>query len=387
MDENKYNFFVSYAPGLENILRKECQALQLKPVPARSPAKVNPPGEELGGLLLEGHLSDVYSCNLHLRTASRITVRLGEFYAAAFSELRKKASRLVWEQFLTPGQAVNLSVTCHKSKLYHSDAVAERVLGAINDHFSSISGSKSPCRLDKNGQLILVRLVNDLCTISVDSSGTLLHKRGYRQEVTKAPLRETLASAMILATGWNGTTPLIDPFCGSGTIPIEAALIANHIPPGIARDFAFMKWPNFDPGVWKAIIQTARDGITHNEVTIMGYDRDQGAITIAASNAARAGQKGPIRFKQQPVSELSPSGASGWIITNPPFGIRISQTKDLRDLYARFGSILVHNFQGWQAGILCNDQKLTGNLGLPPPLSILPLIDGGIPVYYSLYSL
>ena len=387
MDASKYRIFVSCAPGVESILNSECVALGLSSIPDDSSKSPTLPNEEPGGVLLEGKLEDVFKCNLHLRTASRVSVRLGEFYAAAFSELRKKASRLSWEHFLVPGQAVKLSVTCHKSKLYHSDAVAERVLGAINDHFAALTNKKSTCKLSDDGQLILVRLVNNQCTVSVDSSGNLLHKRGYRQETAKAPLRETLAAALLLAAGYDGILPLIDPFCGSGTIPIEAALIAGHIPPGIAREFAFTHWPNFDPAAWGALLQAARKGITPPSQPIFGYDRDAGAVKIAASNAARAGQKDIASFRQQPISELQALNTPGWIVTNPPYGVRVNSNKDLRDLYARFGSIILNSFNGWQVGVLCNDPVLAGNLGLPAPDSEWRFINGGIPVKFQIYKI
>ena len=382
------NFFVSCAPGLEVALTRELKALSLTPVNIEHPATGNirfASGEEPGGMLLSGPIEDIYRSNLYLRTASRVSVRLGEFYAAAFAELRKKASRLEWERYLTPGQPVQLSVTCHKSRLYHSDAVAERILGAINDHFSA---SKKQAKADKNGQLVLVRLVNDLCTISIDSSGTLLHKRGYRQESAKAPMRETLAAGLLLLTGWSSSIPLLDPFCGSGTIPIEAALLTSNIPPGIVRDFAFKQWATFNPPEWEKILQSARAGITRQELQIFGYDRDQGAIQAAASNASRAGLKAVIKFNRQSISELvAPGENPGWIITNPPYGVRVSGNKDLRDLYARFGSLIAANFANWQAGILCYDKRLTANLGLPVPRTSHFLINGGLPVEFNIYAL
>jgi len=260
-------------------------------------------------------------------------------------------------------------------------------LGAVNDSFASQKTGSKPCILGKHGVLVLVRLVNDLCTISIDSSGELLHKRGYRQETAKAPLRETLAAAMLLASGWNGSIPLIDPFCGSGTIPIEAALLSSHIPPGINREFAFMRWPGFERDQWQNLLSIARKEIIPPTTLISGYDRDAGAITIASSNAARAGQKDVILFIQQPISALTASETPGWIITNPPYGLRVTSGRDLRDLYARFGEILRVNFTGWQAGILVSDPRLGGNLGLPVPQLTFRFINGGIPVKYQLFQL
>lgn len=389
MSDANLQIFISCAPGFEPLLAQECNPLSLHTRQVENDGTLDSgiSAEDVGGLLIEGGLEEILRANLHLRTASRVSVRLGSFYAAAFSELRKKASRLAWDQFITAGQGINIHVTCHKSRLYHSDAVAERILGAINDHFSAGRSVSSACHMDKNGQLILVRLVHDLCTISVDSSGAPLYKRGYRQEVSKAPLRETLAAAMLLASGWDRKSPLIDPFCGSGTIPVEAALLAGNIPPGIGRNFAFTQWPVFKPDLWISLLQLARQAILQPQVYIYGFDRDNGAIRMAVANASRAGQKDRIQFHQQSISELRPAQAPGWLVTNPPYGVRLSPNKDLRDLYARFGTVLRDHFQGWRVGILCNDPRLIGNLGLLQPLSTEHWINGGVPVKFICYSL
>ena len=387
MADPRLQIFVSCAPGIEPLLSAECQALGLTRVKETLPEGSTSAGEDAGGMLLQGSLQDVYRCNLHLRTASRVTVRLSTFHAVSFAELRKKAARLDWGRYFLPGQELNISVTCHKSRLYHSDAVAERVLGAINDAFITQKAASKPCVAGKQGQLVLVRLANDQCTISIDSSGELLHKRGYRQETAKAPLRETLAAAMLLASGWDGSASLVDPFCGSGTIPIEAALLAARIPPGINREFAFMRWPGFNRELWQDLLSIARKEITPVTTQIFGFDRDAGAISIATSNAARAGQKDLIQFKQQAISLLSPSNLPGWIITNPPYGVRVSSGRDLRDLYARFGELLRSKFTGWQAGILVSDPRLGGNLGLPEMHKEWRLINGGIPVKFQVFSL
>ena len=312
-----------------------------------------------------------------MRCASRVTVRLGEFIAITFAELRKKASKLEWDKYLKPGQKVSVQAVCHKSRLYHSDAVAERVIGAIDDHFSA---SGLHCEASQDGQIILVRLVHDRCTISIDSSGELLHKRGYRQAVAKAPIRENLAAGMILASGWDGQSTLIDPFCGSGTIPIETSLLARHIAPGINRPFQFMKWPAFDRPLWENVLERSKKEIIKNCPTIIGFDRDNGAIEMAKMNAARAGQSDCINFASQAISYLQPSSESGWIVTNPPYGIRVSQNKDLRDLYAKFGSILMDSFTGWNLCLLSSDDKLMMNMGLGNPDKVSIINNGGIPV-------
>jgi putative N6-adenine-specific DNA methylase len=384
----KLDYFVSCPPGIESILASECRKINLvrKKIPLADQEKQTGfVDEDAGGIEFEGTLEDIYRANLFLRTASRVSIRLGEFYAAAFSELRKKAARLEWSRYLIPGQTVNIKSVCHKSKLYHSDAVSERVLGAINDQFAG--SGKAQVSTSKDGQLIQVRLVKDLCTISLDSSGELLYKRGYRQAVAKAPLRENLAAAMILYSGWDGVSPLIDPFCGSGTIPIEAALIAANVPSGINREFQFMKWSGFYEKDWKEILEIGRKAISIKPAMIFGYDRDTGAIEMAKANAARAGQMGSIEFISQAISFLEPKGTNGWLLTNPPYGVRVSENKDLRDLYARFGEIFLQKFSGWKVAFLSSSPILSGNTHLGIPEKRVGFSNGGIPVEIQYFSI
>jgi putative N6-adenine-specific DNA methylase len=379
--------FISCAPGLEPFLARECLqiGINLPKSTERTPSdtSLHGPEEEKGGIEFLGHEKHVYLCNLHLRTASRVIVRLGEYYAATFSELRKKASRLPWQEYLKPGQDVDIKVTCHKSKLYHSDAVAERVKGAIEDHFHRAiqTGAK-----DQPKQLVLVRLVDDMCTISIDSSGELLHRRGYRQAVAKAPLRETLAAGLLLAADWKPGIPLIDPFCGSGTIPIEAALMARNIAPGLARRFAFMDWAGYQPELFQTLHDAARNSIKESETMIYGSDRDRGAIEMAIANAARTGVHKDIQFANHAISDLPALAGLGWIITNPPYGVRVSPTKDLRNLYASFGSLLRQNYSGWNLAVLCSEAALVHALELGLPTSSVSLLNGGIPVKLSLFT-
>jgi putative N6-adenine-specific DNA methylase len=384
---NLKRIYISCAPGLEPGLIRECQALGIqRDKSASKPGDTSdlPAGEDKGGIEFEGTDDQIYLCNLHLRTASRVVVRLGEFYAAAFSELRKKGSRLQWEQYLRPGQPVEIKVTCHKSRLYHSDAVAERVRGAIEDRLL-----KAPRTVekDKPAQIILVRLVNDLCMVSIDSSGELLHRRGYRQAVAKAPLRETLAAGLLLAANWQPDTSLVDPFCGSGTIPIEAAMLGRRIPPGINRRFAFMEWPTYNLGKYKSFLDEARKNICTTDQLIYAADRDRGAIEMATANAARTGVNGDIKFACHAVSDLPHFDVPGSVITNPPYGMRITSSKDLRNLYASFGKVLRTSYQGWQVGVLCSEDALIAALDLGTADKVIHLVNGGIPVKFTLFTI
>jgi len=384
---NNLKIYISCTPGFEPLLLKECASLGIRPTDEKTPAVKAQPvqsGEEKGGFEFTGSLDQIMASNLHLRTASRVIVRLGEFTAVSFAEFRKKAARLNWDTFLKPGQQVEVKVTCHKSKLYHSDAVAERVLGAIEDHFKQPSVKKAD---DKEKQIVLVRLVNDVCTISIDSSGELLHRRGYRQAVAKAPLRETLAAGLLLSTGWDETTPFVDPFCGSGTLPIEAALIARHVAPGINRFYAFEKWPIFEGDKFKTLVEEARKAILPSAPALYGSDRDQGAIEMASANAARTGVLTDIRFACHAISDLPVIAGPGLLVTNPPYGVRVTSNKDLRNLYASFGKLLREKYSGWQVGILCSEPPLIHALELGAPVSTLSILNGGIPVKFYQYKI
>jgi putative N6-adenine-specific DNA methylase len=225
---------------------------------------------------------------------------------------------------------------------------------------------------------VVVRVANDQVTISIDSSGTLLHKRGYRQAVAKAPLRETLAAAIIMASGWDTKSPLLDPFCGSGTISIEAAMMALGIPPGANRRFAFMDWQNYDEELWKQIKGTANRPGTEIP-SILGSDRDAGAIRMAQANAERAGVAEHIQFENHAVSNIHPPREKGWVVTNPPYGARVSQGADLRNLYAQFGNVLRKHCPGWEVAILSNDSRLLGQMRLKLDTSLYTH-NGGIRV-------
>jgi len=377
--------FAVCTPGLEPLAAQELHQLGLmdgssspRPETFSTASGVS---YESGGIEFQGSLQDAYRANLHLRTASRVLVRLGQFYAAEFPELRRKAGRLLWENYLAPERSIALRVTCQKSRLYHETAVAERVAGAIGDRL----GKPSPVQKyqEDSGmdlpQLIVVRVVDNLCTLSIDSSGALLHRRGYRLATAKAPLRETLASAMVMASGWDKISPLLDPFCGSGTIPIEAALLARRVPAGYRRRFAFMDWPHFDSKFWDALLADAAKAIVSDIPKIIGSDRDAGAIRAAQANAERAGVAGCIEFSGRAISAIAPPSGPGWVVTNPPYGVRVSQANDLRNLYAQFGKVMRAKCPSWRVTMICDRVQLIRSTGLDFDQGI-PTANGGLKV-------
>jgi putative N6-adenine-specific DNA methylase len=346
--------FAVAAPGLEPLVATELRALG-----AEHPLAVEEC--EPGGVGFATDVAGLYAANLHLRVASRVLVRVGSFHAAHFHELERHARQLPWTRFVRKGQAVAFRVTSRKSRLYHQEAVAERLLTA-----AAAEAGVGPAGMEDGAQEFVVRLFRDQCTVSADASGALLHRRGYRLDSAKAPLRETLAAAMLAGAGWSGQAPLVDPMCGSGTIPIEAAMLARRIPPGIARTFAFERWPEFDARAWSVVRDLAREQIRPTSpVRILGSDRDAGAVEAAAGNAERAGVAADIGLRRAAISAIEPLGALGWIVTNPPYGVRVGERKRLRDLYAQLGNVLRARCSGWEVAILTAHAELERQIGLP----------------------
>ncbi|MFN8716405.1 MAG: class I SAM-dependent RNA methyltransferase [Gemmatimonas sp.] len=372
--------FAVAAPGFAPLIAAECVALGL------SPREVTP-----AGVALELTPAELFTLNCWTRLASRVLVRLAHFGARDFATLEKQAARVPWARVVHPGASVRLRVTCRKSRLYHSDAVAERVARGLAAGIAGaqVSGRARDDEEDDGtdetapAQLIVVRLDHDRCTISADSSGTLLHRRGWRMAVAKAPLRETLAAMMLAAVPWDGGEPLVDPFCGSGTIGIEAALRARHMAPGLARRFAMERWPGADAAACEAVRAAARAAVRPGVgVPIVLRDRDAGAITAARANAERAGVLGDLIIEQGALSEtdLAALGPRGLLLTNPPYGMRVSDGADLRGLYARLGDVLRAGGPGWHLGLLVpHDRALAGQLRL----RLTPAVhttNGGLPV-------
>jgi putative N6-adenine-specific DNA methylase len=348
-DQPRYDLFAVCQPGLEKIVADELRSLGIA-----NPQPV------LGGVEFRGFLTHLYRVNLWSRTTERVLLRLREFRADSFRELHHKAARTAWEEFLTPGCEVSIRTTCHKSILMHTGGVTERIVHGISDRLKQPSKLVTTDEENKSARsnFIVVRVVDDRCQISLDTSGALLHFRGYRQATAKAPLRETLAAAMILSSGWTTDRSLLDPFCGSGTIPIEAALIARHLAPGRRRSFAFMEWQKFDRAEWDTLLEQAdRAALDHIPASIQGSDRDAGAIEASCANADRAGVLNDIEFSQRAMSAIEPSGV-GDVITNPPYGQRVGGAEahgDVRNLYAQLGKALRAKCAGWRVAMLSSD--------------------------------
>ena len=332
------SLFLVTAPGLQNLLADEARAAGFV-VTSMIP----------GGVSLKGGWAEAMRANLVLRGATRVLARVAEFPAAHMAELDKRARRLPWSDWLRPSVPVSVGTASHKSKLYHLGAIKSRVEGALTANGFRVE-SGAPVR-------VMVRIDADVVTVSIDTSGELLHKRGLKVEVNKAPMRETLASLFLRACGFDGSEPVVDPMCGSGTFVIEAAEVAMGLAPGRVRDFAFEQLAAFDKGAWREMKSSvaARDCA----LSFTGSDRDAGAVRMAAANAERAGVSEITRFHHRSISDAEPpEGPAGLVIVNPPYGARVGAAKPLYPLYASFGKVMKARFRGWRVGMVTSDAGL-----------------------------
>ncbi len=359
---DKFEIFLAAAPGLEPVLRDEAVAKGF------GPAAVVP-----GGVTLMGGWSEVWRANLELRGAGRVLARLGSFRAMHLAQLDKRARKFPWGAVLRRDVPVRVEATSRASRIYHAGAAAQRIETALREELGVAV-------VPEAAVVIRARIEDDLCQISVDTSGESLHRRGYKQAVAKAPMRETLAALFLSACGYRGAEPVLDPMCGSGTFVIEAAEIARGLAPGRARRFAFEDFANFDPDVWQALRARPGEG-PGAEFVMHGSDRDQGAVAMAVANAGRAGVEDTTCFELRPVAELErPEGPPGLVIVNPPYGTRIGAPGPLRALHASLGERLRTRFGGWRVGLVTSDPGLARATGLPFGPAGPPVAHGGLKV-------
>jgi len=359
-----FAIFLATAPGLEATLAGEVSALGF------GPAEAVP-----GGVEITGGWPEVWRANLSVRGANRVLARIGEFRAMHLAQLDKRARKFDWGSVLRADVPVRVEATCRRSKIYHAGAASQRIARAITETLGTpeaVEGGEGAIR-------VMARIEDDLVSLSVDTSGAPLHRRGHKLATGKAPLRETLAALFLRQCGYDGTEPVLDPMCGSGTFPIEAAEIALGLAPGRDRRFAFEDLATFDASVWLAM--RAGPAPRDTDLRFAGFDRDAGAVRMAADNAARAGVAECTAFACQPVSALArPGGAPGLVMVNPPYGARIGNRKLLFGLYGSLGEVLRREMRGWRVGLVTSDGGLAKATGLPflPPGP--PVAHGGLKV-------
>lgn len=349
MKKRTEQLFAATAPGLEGVCAAELTALGMPGVKSVA-----------GGVEFCGALRELYLANLWSRTASRIVVRFGELRCRDFPTLYQKALRLPWGRYVKPGTRLQVRATCRRSRLQHT----ERIADTLNDAMVKALGGVGPTESGPK-QLLIVSLEDDLCRLSLDSSGELLHRRGYRQDIGAAPLRETLAAGILMLLGWQGERPLFDPMCGSGTFLIEGALLALQRPPGAKRNFAFMDWPRYRPGLWQTLLlEAAKQGRDVCPI-VTGADRDEEVLDAARRNAKRAGVDDYLSFQPLELNQQStPPSLPGLALSNPPYGTRLGRG-ELDEIYRALGRVYREVLPGWQRVFLCPEPRLAKTIGLP----------------------
>lgn len=360
-----FEIFLATTPGLESVLCSEVRLKGFKNVKAVP-----------GGVTLKGGWPEVWRANLWVRGASRVLARLTSFPALHLSQLERRTRQMNWADILRADVPFRVEATCTASRIYHAGAAAERIGNAIEKALGAPQAADASV-------VLKVRIEQNICTISVDTSGDLLHKRGHKEAVNRAPMRESMASLFLLQCGFNGSEPVLDPMCGSGTFVIEAAEIAARLNPGRSRHFAFEDLATFDSAAWQQMraVKSRRTPA----VRFYGSDRDSGAIAMSTANAQRAEVTAFTEFTQKTISELTaPPGPPGLIITNPPYGTRLGDKDQLAPLYRALGQTLMERFAGWRVGIVTSEPTLAYATRLPFLPTTAPVPHGGLRI--SLYQ-
>lgn len=360
--------------GLEEVLAQELTELGASNI-------------EIGRRMVSftGDKAMMYRANFCLRTAIRILKPIKHFTAKTADEVYEAVKSIEWENYLDNMSSFAVDAVVFSNEFRHSKFVAYKVKDAIVDYFREKTGNRPSVRINNPDVSFNIHVAEDQCTLSLDSSGESLHRRGYRQEQVEAPLNEVLAAGMILMTGWRGECDLIDPMCGSGTIPIEAALIARNIAPGVFRkEFGFEKWKDFDQDLFDSIYNDDSQEREFNH-KIYGYDNNPKANEIATHNVKAAGVTKDVILKIQPFQQFEQPAEKSIIITNPPYGERIS-SGDLLDLYQMIGERLKHAFIGNDAWILSYRDECFDQIGLKPSIKI-PLFNGALECQFRKYQL
>lgn len=362
--------FVATAPGFEKLAGTELTTLPL----SDTSIKIQP-----GGVSFNGKLIDLMHANLHLRIANRILMRLVTFRAEGLYELQRKLTHIPWEIYLHQGQNVNIHVTSRHSRLYHSKAIAQRINQSITDRqMTMVSGPGH-----RSNQQIFVRLLNNRVTISIDSSGDPLFKRGLKNHGGTAPLRETLAAAVLQIAGYSPEMPLLDPMCGSGSFSIEAAMMAKNMAAGMHRQFAFTDWPAFQPKRWAHLNKVARHMVTRlPHPTIIASDKSSKAVNSLSNCISTHHLADAVQVRKMDFFDLKPmdwTHQKGLLVLNPPYGVRLSKEQDTNAFFSKLAHKLRNDFGGWQVALLVPESaaKRTRQLALKS----FRIVHGGLTIF------
>ena len=375
MEDKKYTIVASTTMGLESIVRDECKDLGFSDVQAFN-----------GKVEFTGTLRDIAVANIHLRCADRVYIKMGEFKAFSFEELFQNVKKINWSEFIEKdGNFIISWVSAVKCKLFSKSDIQSITEKAIVENLRKIYKVD---RFSKKGAKFAVKIQGnkDVFSIMIDTSGVGLHKRGYRNLINEAPLKETLAAALVMLTRWKGgERPFIDPMCGTGTLPIEAAMIARNIAPGVNRNFAAEEWKIFPINMWIDVRDEAFSKEDYDkEVRIYGSDIDGEAIKVAIENAEKAGVEDDILFENKNFLELESMADKGCVVSNPPYGERLLDDEKVERLYRLLGDVLMTRFPKWSYYIITSykdfekafDKKSTKNR---------KLFNGGIECHYYQY--
>lgn len=361
-------FFATCAPGLEPLLHAEARELGLPKVE-----------RQVGGVYFEGTLYDALRANLWLRTAIRVLMRVARFEARDADMLYAGARGVEWERFVRPDGTLIVDAHTADSELDHSLFIEQRVKDAICDHLREKHGTR-PTVAKEDAELgVYAHVFRDRCTLLVDTSGESLHKRGWRKFQGRAPLAETFAAALVQVAGWDERAPLLDPFCGSGTVLIEAGLIARNMAPGLFRErFGCERWPGHDARLGAKLRADARAAARPSKARLLGRDLDAKMLEGARENAAAAGLEGVLELELGNALDFVPrKGWGAWIASNPPWGERIGDTRDVARLYRDFGTWLRERCAGFHVALLVPTGAIAHEFGFKGAASTR-VLNGGI---------
>jgi putative N6-adenine-specific DNA methylase len=348
-------YFATVARGLEELAAQELIELGAQTVTTG-----------FCGVSFEGDRELLYRVNLWARLPFRVLVKLGEFPSNDDLELYEGVQQIDWGEYLTPDLTLAVTVTGKNEQLNHSHFTAIQVKRAITKQQTAKFGERSNVDIHEPNVRINAHIDKDVCIISLDSSGSSLHRRGYRSAVGDAPLKESLAAALLKMSGWTPDLAFVDPLCGSGTLPLEAAMQALQIAPGIFRNgFGFENWLDFDAELFDRLLKSAEAGERQDlTATIIGSDRDFDVIEQARSNARSSGVESYVRFMQMELADVEAPTDSGILLCNPPYGERLGRDEDLGAFYKLLGSVLKNRFRGWTAFVLSGNKELAKSIGL-----------------------
>lgn len=348
--------FATVALGVEELTAGELQRLGASDIQVAR-----------GGVSFGGDRRILYRSLLRLRTASRVLVQLGSFPCASPQELYDGIRALPWTELLTPAMTLAVDCTLRDSAITHSHFAALKAKDAIVDLLRDATGSRPNIETKMPDLRVNLHIAKNRATVSLDASGAPLDRRGWRLDRNDAPLRETLATAIMLHTGWDGSVPLLDPMCGSGTLLLEGAAMALGQPAGGGREFGLMRWRDFDRRLWERLLQEEQAAAASSlTVPVLGYDRDPKAIIACRENARRAGLEYAISFDRRPFEDTEPCGHQGVLVMNPPYGVRMGDKAELEVLYRKIGEVFKRRFTGWNAYLLAGDLELAKLVGLKP---------------------